>query len=118
MVPCSTTTVPGRPRWSCTGPKTPPGSMVTLRVRSWYPSKPSTSGPRSTVAHSSTVTPVVSGVPSCSLTRSILPIADREYGGARPDDAKDPEASFPPSEPIRPPAGAPNVLVILLDDVG
>ena len=33
-------------------------------------------------------------------------------------DAKDPEAKFPPIEPLRPPAGAPNVLVILLDDVG
>ena len=33
-------------------------------------------------------------------------------------DAKDPEAKFPPIEPLQPPAGAPNVLVILLDDVG
>ena len=33
-------------------------------------------------------------------------------------DAKDPETSFPPIEPLAPPAGAPNVLVILLDDVG
>ena len=35
-----------------------------------------------------------------------------------PFDAKDPEATFPPIEPLRPPAGAPNVLVVLLDDVG
>jgi len=33
-------------------------------------------------------------------------------------DAKDPDASFPPIVPVRPPAGAPNVLVVLLDDVG
>src|SRR5690242_21128220 len=33
-------------------------------------------------------------------------------------DAKDPGTSFPPIEPLRPPAGAPNVLVVLLDDVG
>jgi arylsulfatase len=33
-------------------------------------------------------------------------------------DAKDPAAHFPPIEPLRPPAGAPNVLVVLLDDVG
>jgi len=33
-------------------------------------------------------------------------------------DAKDPDTSFPPIVPLRPPAGAPNVLVILLDDVG
>ncbi len=33
-------------------------------------------------------------------------------------DAKDPDTKFPPIEPLRPPEGAPNVLVILLDDVG
>ena len=37
---------------------------------------------------------------------------------ARFFDAKDPDAKFPPIEPLRPPDGAPNVLVILLDDVG
>jgi arylsulfatase len=35
-----------------------------------------------------------------------------------PLDAKDPGATFPAIEPLRPPAGAPNVLVVLLDDVG
>ena len=33
-------------------------------------------------------------------------------------DAKDPATSFPPIEPLRPPAGAPNVLIVLIDDVG
>ena len=33
-------------------------------------------------------------------------------------DAKDPDTSFPPIEPLRPPDGAPNVLIVLLDDVG
>ncbi|HZM77031.1 MAG TPA: arylsulfatase, partial [Candidatus Limnocylindrales bacterium] len=33
-------------------------------------------------------------------------------------DAKDPDTSFPPIKPLRPPEGAPNVLVLLLDDVG
>jgi arylsulfatase len=33
-------------------------------------------------------------------------------------DAKDPAVQFPPIEPLRPPEGAPNVLIILLDDVG
>ena len=33
-------------------------------------------------------------------------------------DAKDPDTSFPPIEPLRPPEGAPNVLVILVDDAG
>lgn len=33
-------------------------------------------------------------------------------------DAKDPDSKFPPIEQLRPPQGAPNVLVILLDDAG
>ena len=33
-------------------------------------------------------------------------------------DAKDPDTSFPPIEPLLPPEGAPNVLIVLLDDVG
>jgi len=50
--------------------------------------------------------------------RGVLPIPDRPFEGRLPDDAKDPDASFPAIEPLQPPAGAPNVLVILLDDVG
>jgi arylsulfatase A-like enzyme len=52
------------------------------------------------------------------LVRDKLPIPDRPYAGPVYEDAKDPAAKFPPIEPLRPPAGAPNVLVILLDDVG
>jgi arylsulfatase len=33
-------------------------------------------------------------------------------------DAKDPDTSYAPIEPLRPPKGAPNVLIVLLDDVG
>jgi arylsulfatase len=50
--------------------------------------------------------------------RELLPIADRAYDGPVYEDAKDPAAKFPPIQPLRPPAGAPNVLVVLLDDVG
>jgi arylsulfatase A-like enzyme len=50
--------------------------------------------------------------------RSVLPIPDRAYAGLITYDAKDPETSFPPIEPLRPPEGAPNVLIVLLDDVG
>ena len=53
---------------------------------------------------------------SGDVERSVLPIPDQPYEGERPIDAR--EASFPPIEPLRPPAGAPNVLVVLLDDVG
>jgi arylsulfatase A-like enzyme len=52
------------------------------------------------------------------LSRVILPIPDQSYPGLVTYDAKDPETKFPPFRPMRPPAGAPNVLVILLDDVG
>jgi arylsulfatase A-like enzyme len=52
------------------------------------------------------------------LDRDHLPIPDRPYAGPVYEDAKDPEAKFPPIEPLRPPAGAPNVLIVLLDDVG
>jgi arylsulfatase A-like enzyme len=51
-------------------------------------------------------------------TRDVLPIPDRPYGGMLPLDAKDPEATFPPIEPLRPPDGAPNVLIVLIDDAG
>jgi arylsulfatase A-like enzyme len=51
-------------------------------------------------------------------SRSSLPIPDREYVGLTTYDAKDPDTAFPPIEPLRPPAGAPNVLVVLLDDIG
>lgn len=50
--------------------------------------------------------------------RGSLPIPDRNYLGLVTYDAKDPDTSFPPIEPLLPPTGAPNVLVILLDDVG
>ena len=50
--------------------------------------------------------------------RDVLPIPDRRQTGSTTYDAKDPDTSFPPIEPLRPPAGAPNVLVVLLDDVG
>ena len=50
--------------------------------------------------------------------RHVLPMPDRAYDGLITYDAKDPDTAFPPIEPLRPPAGAPNVLVILLDDVG
>jgi arylsulfatase A-like enzyme len=52
------------------------------------------------------------------IQRSTLPIPDRPHVGLVTYDAKDPATSFPPIEPLRPPEGAPNVLVVLLDDVG
>ncbi|WP_022892581.1 arylsulfatase [Agromyces subbeticus] len=50
--------------------------------------------------------------------RSMLPIPDRPVPGLTTYDAKDPQTAYPPIEVLLPPDGAPNVLVILLDDVG
>jgi arylsulfatase len=50
--------------------------------------------------------------------RATLPIPDRPSPGLTTYDAKDPNTSYPPIEPLLPPEGAPNVLVVLLDDVG
>jgi arylsulfatase A-like enzyme len=50
--------------------------------------------------------------------RTVLPIPDAPYEGTPPLDAKDPDATFPPIEPLRPPEAAPNVLIVLIDDAG
>jgi arylsulfatase len=50
--------------------------------------------------------------------RHVLPIPDQPYAGLVTYDAKDPDSGFAPIAPLRPPAGAPNVLIVLLDDVG
>ena len=52
------------------------------------------------------------------IQRSILPIPDQTHVGLTTYDAKDPDTKFPPIEPLRPPKGAPNVLIVLLDDCG
>ena len=56
--------------------------------------------------------------PTDKIPRSILPIPDVQHVGLTTYDAKDPDTKFPPIEPLRPPKGAPNVLIVLLDDVG
>ena len=50
--------------------------------------------------------------------RAYLPIPDVPKPGLTTYDAKDPDTKYPPIEPLRPPEGAPNVLIILLDDAG
>ena len=55
---------------------------------------------------------------SKQIQRDVLPIPDKPYAGFIAYDAKDPDSKFAPIEQLRPPEGAPNVLIILLDDVG
>ena len=50
--------------------------------------------------------------------RVVLPIPERERPATTFLDAHDPDTKFPRIDPVRPPTGAPNVLVVLLDDVG
>ena len=50
--------------------------------------------------------------------RAYLPMPNTGRIGLVTYDAKDPDASFPPIQQLRPPKGAPNVLIILIDDAG
>ena len=52
------------------------------------------------------------------IQRSVLPIPDKARTGLITYDAKDPDTRFPPIAQVRPPKGAPNILVILIDDAG
>jgi arylsulfatase A-like enzyme len=58
------------------------------------------------------------GTPNDSLKRDILPIPDPKPVGLTTYDAKDPNTKYPPIVPLRPPTGAPNVLIALIDDAG
>jgi len=53
-----------------------------------------------------------------NVQRTVLPIPDRPRTGLVTYDAKDPDTKFPPITPLRPPKGAPNVLIVLIDDAG
>ena len=50
--------------------------------------------------------------------RSSLPMPNTKRSQFIAYDAKDPDSKFPPIEQLRPPKGAPNVLIVLIDDVG
>ena len=50
--------------------------------------------------------------------RAVLPVPDLVKPGLTTYDAKDPNTRYLPIEPLVPPKGAPNVLIVLLDDVG
>jgi arylsulfatase len=53
-----------------------------------------------------------------NVQRSVLPIPDPPRSGLILYDAKDPENKYPAITQLRPPKGAPNVLLILIDDAG
>jgi arylsulfatase A-like enzyme len=53
-----------------------------------------------------------------TVQRNVLPIPDVTPIGLTTFDAKDPDTKYPPIQPLRPPTGAPNVLIVLIDDAG
>jgi arylsulfatase A-like enzyme len=55
---------------------------------------------------------------SQDIQRTVLPIPDQPRTGLILFDAKDPENKYPPINQLRPPKGAPNVLIVLIDDAG
>ncbi len=50
--------------------------------------------------------------------RAYLPIPNTIRPNLITYDARDPDSKFPPIEQLRPPKGAPNVLIVLIDDAG
>ena len=57
-------------------------------------------------------------MPDLKIDHTVLPLPDRPRTGLITYDAKDPETKYPPIAQLRPPEGAPNILIVLLDDVG
>jgi len=53
-----------------------------------------------------------------TLRRDTLPIPDAQHVGLTTYDARDPNTKYPPIRNLRPPTGAPNVLIVLIDDAG
>jgi hypothetical protein len=53
-----------------------------------------------------------------NIQRDVLPIPDHKPVALTTYTAKDPDTRFPPIRVLRPPAFAPNVLVVLIDDAG
>ena len=56
--------------------------------------------------------------PGDGIQRNVLPIPDVAAIGPTSFDAKDPDTKYPPIRQLRPPEGAPNVLIVLIDDAG
>ena len=59
-----------------------------------------------------------SPAPEARIAREVLPMPDLKHVGLTTYDAKDPNTKYPPITTLRPPMGAPNVMIVLIDDVG
>src|SRR4029453_15731671 len=65
-----------------------------------------------------TKAPSNGGNADSTIERSVLPIPDGNPIGLTTFEAGAPDTKNPPTRPVRPPAGAPNVLIVLIDDAG
>lgn len=57
-------------------------------------------------------------MPASEVSRERLPIQDPPTPSATATDVRDQQPAFQPRQPVRAPEGAPNVVVVLLDDMG
>jgi arylsulfatase A-like enzyme len=69
-------------------------------------------GPTDNRAATSTATAAAAG----TLDRTVLPVPDAEYPAITEVDAR--KATAPPRFEVKAPKGAPNVVIVLLDDIG
>ena len=60
----------------------------------------------------------ISATAQDALDRSVLPMPNTVRQKLVTYDAKSPDTKFPPITQLRPPKGAPNVLIVLIDDAG
>ena len=90
--------------------------MATSAKKSTAKKRTPTKAP-SKAAASKAAAPTSAG-PEPHLAREQLPIPDAKHVGLTTYDAKDPNTKYPPIKELRPPEGAPNVLIVLIDDVG
>jgi len=75
-------------------------------------------GHKATASPNGEAAPLVDAPEQAAVQRDILPIPDVKHVGLTTYDAKDPDTTYPPITMLRPPKGAPNVLIVLIDDVG
>jgi len=73
---------------------------------------------KQSAAPKAALSPVAESHATPTVAREHLPIPDPKHVGLTTYDAKDPNTQYPPITMLRPPDGAPNVLIILIDDVG
>ena len=62
--------------------------------------------------------PAASAAPASFGDRTHLPMPNTIRPRSVTYDAKDPETQFPPIRDVRPPQGAPNIVIVLIDDAG